>query len=58
MPAPDYGVFIWSAYGVTGLVVAALLLRAVLDYRAQLKALARLENASPAAPPADRPSHG
>lgn len=39
---PDYAVYIWSAYGVTGIAVAALVLRAVLDARAQRRALARL----------------
>jgi heme exporter protein D len=38
-----YAPFIWSAYGATALVVAGLILRAVLDHRAQLRALARLE---------------
>jgi heme exporter protein D len=35
--------FIWSAYGLAALIVAGLILRAVLDYRAQTRALARLE---------------
>ena len=35
--------FILAAYGVTALVLAGLVLRAVLDYRAQTKALADLE---------------
>jgi heme exporter protein CcmD len=35
--------FIWAAYGVTGLSVAALVLRAVLSHRVQVRALARLE---------------
>jgi heme exporter protein D len=35
--------FIWAAYGLAGLIVLGLILRAVLDHRAQLKALARLE---------------
>ena len=41
----SYAPFIWSAYGATALVVAGLILRAVLDHRAQLRALARLEAA-------------
>ncbi|WP_375459138.1 heme exporter protein CcmD [uncultured Enterovirga sp.] len=44
MPGADYGFYIWSAYGVTALAVAALLVRAVFDHRAQLRALARLES--------------
>jgi heme exporter protein D len=36
--------FIWSAYGLAGLIVAGLVLRAVLDFRAQRRALARLES--------------
>jgi heme exporter protein D len=35
--------FIVAAYGVTILVVAGLILRAVLDYRAQRRALGELE---------------
>jgi heme exporter protein D len=35
--------FITAAYGVTALIVAGLLLRAVLDHRAQVRALADLE---------------
>jgi heme exporter protein D len=38
-----HAVFIWSAYGITGVVVAGLILRAVLDHRMQGKALARLD---------------
>lgn len=38
----EYGFFIWSAYGVTGLTIVALLVWAVLDHRAQVRALARL----------------
>ncbi|MDB5590055.1 heme exporter protein CcmD [Enterovirga sp.] len=43
MPAPDYGFYIWSAYGVTALVAATLLLWALRDHRAQLRALAAFE---------------
>lgn len=43
MEAGRHAVFIWSAYGVTGLVVLALVIRAVLDHRGQARALARLE---------------
>ncbi len=39
-----YTVFIAGAYGVTALVVAGLVLRAALDYRAQVRALADLES--------------
>ena len=35
--------FIVAAYAVTALVVAALILRAVIDHRAQVRALAELE---------------
>lgn len=35
--------FIWSAYGLAGLIVLGLIVRAVLDHRAQARALARLE---------------
>lgn len=42
MGGSDYAVFIWSAYGATALVVAALIIRAVLDHLAQARALARL----------------
>lgn len=43
MSAPDYAGFIWSAYGFTAFAVAALVVRAVLDHRAQVAALARFE---------------
>ena len=38
-----YAGFVWSAYAATALAVLILLLRAVLDHRSQLRALARLE---------------
>lgn len=38
-----YAVFIWAAYGAAALILAGLVLRAVLDHRAQRRALARLE---------------
>lgn len=41
--AGRHAVFVWSAYGVTALVVAALIAWAVLDGLAQRRALARLE---------------
>lgn len=50
MPGQDYGFYIWSAYGVTAFAVAALVLHAILDRRAQLQALSRLETR-----PGDRP---
>lgn len=40
--APHAG-FILAAYGATALVVGGLILRAVLDHRAQLRNLADLE---------------
>jgi heme exporter protein D len=39
----DHAGFIIAAYGLAGLTVAGLIARAVLDYRAQKAALARLE---------------
>ena len=36
--------FIVAAYAVTALIVGALILRAVLDHRAQIRALADLES--------------
>ena len=42
METGRHAAFIWSAYGVTALVAALMVLRAVLDHRAQLRALARL----------------
>ena len=48
--AGRHAAFIWSAYGVTTLIAVALVVRAVLDYRAQRRALARLEAAG-AVPP-------
>ena len=38
-----YAVYVWSAYGAATLAIGALVLHAVLDHRAQLRALARLE---------------
>ena len=35
--------FIVAAYAATAIIVAALILRAVLDHRAQVRALAELE---------------
>lgn len=43
MEGGTYGAYIWSAYGAAALAVLVLTLRAVLDHRAQLRALARLE---------------
>jgi len=40
---PGYAVYVWSAYGATALAVAGLVLRAILDHRAQLRALACFE---------------
>jgi heme exporter protein D len=39
----EHAGFIIAAYAVTALVVLALILRAVLDYRAQQRALDELE---------------
>ncbi len=39
----DHAGFILAAYGLAALVVAGLIARAALDYRAQRAALARLE---------------
>lgn len=41
----DYGFYIWSAYGAAALAIGALVLHILLDYRAQAKALARLDAA-------------
>jgi heme exporter protein D len=38
-----HAVFIVMAYALTGLIVAGLIVRAALDHRAQLSALASLE---------------
>lgn len=43
MSGTDYAAFIWSAYGASALVVAALVIRAVVDHRVQLRALRRLD---------------
>ena len=48
--AGRHAVFIWSAYGVTTLVALALVVRAIVDHRAQRRALARLEAAGAALP--------
>jgi heme exporter protein D len=55
--AGRHAVFIWSAYGVTTLIALALVIRAVVDHRAQRRALARLEAAG-AAPPGRDMSRG
>jgi heme exporter protein D len=38
-----YAAFILSSYAATGLVLGGLILRAILDHRAQLRALEELE---------------
>ena len=38
-----YAFFVLGSYAVTALVVAALVLRAVLDHRAQVRALSEFE---------------
>ena len=56
MDLGPHGFFIITAYAVTALVIAGLILRAVVDHRAQLRALADLEargvrrRSEPAAP--------
>ncbi|HEX2555270.1 MAG TPA: heme exporter protein CcmD [Microvirga sp.] len=40
----SYTFFVAGSYGVTALVVGALVLRAILDHRAQVRALAELES--------------
>lgn len=41
--AGRHAAFIWSAYGITGLVILGLVIRAVLAERLQARALARLQ---------------
>ena len=43
MDLGPHAFFILAAYGVTAVIVGGLILRAVLDHRAQLRALAELE---------------
>ena len=43
MDLGPHAVFIWTAYGLTTLVITALVARAVLDERRQRKALVKLE---------------
>jgi heme exporter protein D len=43
MDLGPHAVFIVAAYAVTAVIVAALILRAVIDHRAQQRALAALE---------------
>jgi heme exporter protein D len=43
MDLGPHAFFIAAAYAVTALVVGGLIVRAVLDYRAQVRALAELE---------------
>ncbi len=42
-----HALYVWSAYGATALAIGALVIRAVLDHRAQARALARLGGAEP-----------
>jgi heme exporter protein D len=44
MDLGPHAFFILAAYAATGLIVALLILRAVIDHRAQVKALAELES--------------
>lgn len=39
----DYAFYIWSAYGAAGIGIGLLVLHGVLDHRAQMRAVARLE---------------
>ncbi|NNM73565.1 heme exporter protein CcmD [Enterovirga sp. DB1703] len=55
--AGRHAVFIWSAYGATTLIALGLVIRAVLDHRAQRRALARLEAAG-AVPPGRKAARG
>jgi heme exporter protein D len=43
MDMGPHAAFIWASYGVTAVVIAALILRAILDERKQRQALIRLE---------------
>lgn len=43
MDLGPYAFFIAAAYAATALILGALILRAVLDHRSQLRALAELE---------------
>jgi heme exporter protein D len=43
MDMGPHAVFIWTAYGATGLVVATLIARAILDERRQKRILVKLE---------------
>ena len=43
MDLGPHAAFIWAAYGITALVVAALVARAILQEREQRRILARLE---------------
>jgi heme exporter protein D len=46
MPDADLGrhaAFIWAAYAAAALILGGLVLRAIVDYRAQRRALTRLE---------------
>jgi heme exporter protein D len=43
MDLGPHAFFIIAAYGLTAVIVAGLIIRAVLDHRAQMRALADLE---------------
>ena len=43
MDMGQHAAFIWTAYGATTLMVAALIARAILDERRQKRALIKLE---------------
>ena len=46
--AARHAPFIWAAYAAFAVVVVGLVARAILDHRAQRRALARLEEAATA----------
>lgn len=52
--AGRHAAFILSAYGAAALVVLALVIRAIIDHRAQRRALARLDRVGAARPDGDR----
>jgi heme exporter protein D len=43
MDLGPHAAFIWSAYGISGLVLAALIYRAITDERKQRRVLVRLD---------------
>jgi len=43
MDLGPHGVFIWLAYGITAVVIAALVIRAITEERRQRRVLVRLD---------------